>query len=188
MMEPLTELSDDEFFAFCASNSDYRIERTAEGRIVVMLGAGGETGSQNIELSMQLQIFAKADRGGVAFDSSTLFRLPSSAMRSPDAAWVERIRLVDLTASQKQKFLPLCPDFVVELTSPSDRLSAVRDKMTEWMSSGCQLGWIIHPAKRQVHIYRASGVEVLQDVAEIEGEGVVAGFTLDLRPIWDPGW
>src|SRR5690349_21655204 len=118
-------MTDDEFFEFCGQNPEYRIERTAEGRIIVMSGTGGKTGSRNIRLSAQLSIWSDHDRLGVAFDSSTLFRLPNGAMRSPDACWILRTRLSQLSAAQKEKFLPLCPDFVVELTSPSDRLSTV---------------------------------------------------------------
>ena len=119
---PFPELADDQFFDFCAAHSEYRIERTAEGKIVIMPGSGAKTGNRNIELSMQVQFWTKRDRRGVAFDSSTLFRLPSTAIRSPDAAWVERSRLAGFPESSKERLLPLCPDFLVELTSPSDRL------------------------------------------------------------------
>ena len=108
---PFPELSDDQFFEFCANNPEYRIERTAEGRIVIMSGTGGKTGNRNIELSMPLQTWAKKDRRGIAFDSSTLFLLPNRAMRSPDAAWVLRSRLAGLTDRDKERYLPLCPDF-----------------------------------------------------------------------------
>jgi Uma2 family endonuclease len=185
---PFPELSDDQFFEFCASNPEYRIERTAEGRIVIMSGTGGKTGNRNANLTAQLYSWAKKDRRGVAFDSSTLFLLPNRAMRSPDAAWVLRPRLAALTDRDKERYLPLSPDFVVELTSPSDRLPEVREKMAEWIANGCQLGWILHPPLREAHIYRPSGVEIVQNPAGLSGEGQVEGFRLDLAGIWDPDW
>jgi Uma2 family endonuclease len=109
-------------------------------------------------------------------------------MREPDAAWVSRARLEGLTEEQKEKWLPLCPDFVIELTSPSDQPGEVQEKMREWMANGCRLGWILHPAKRESHVYRASGVQIHRGLTELPGEGPVEGFLLDLAPIWDPGW
>jgi Uma2 family endonuclease len=128
------------------------------------------------------------DGRGIAYNSSTLFKLPNTAMREPDAAWVSRARLEGLTEEQKEKWLPLCPDFVIELTSPSDQPGEVQEKMREWMANGCRLGWILHPAKRESHVYRASGVQIHRGLTELPGEGPVEGFLLDLAPIWDPGW
>ncbi|MFN7923309.1 MAG: Uma2 family endonuclease [Bryobacteraceae bacterium] len=180
--------TDDQFFEFCARNSEYRIERAAEGRIVVLPGTSGRTGARSAGLTSQLCIWSEQDGRGASFDSSTLFRLPNTAMRSPDAAWVPLSRLRQLEERQKDQYLPLCPDFVVELTSPNDRLPEVQDKMTEGMSMGCQLGWLLHPAAREVHIYRSSGVEILENPGELTGDGPVAGFRLDLRRIWELGW
>lgn len=117
-----------------------------------------------------------------------MFLLPSKAMFEPDAAWVPRSRLAGLPDRQKDRYLPLCPDFVVELTSPSDRLPQVRKKMEQWMSNGTELGWILHPPKREVHVYGPSGIEVLHQPTEAPGDGPVARFVLDLTKIWDPGW
>jgi Uma2 family endonuclease len=180
------ELSDDQFFQFCVRNSEYRIERTAEGRVVVLPGAGGRTGNRNIDLSMQLQAWAKRDRRGVAFDSSTMFLLPNRAMRSPDAAWVLCSRLAQLSDRQKDRYLPLCPDFVVELTSPSDRLLTVQEKMIEWMANGCRLGWILHPVEREVHVYGPDGVEVIRGAENVTAGEPAGGFTLELSLIWNP--
>ena len=186
---PLPELTDDQFFDLCAAHSDYRIERTAQGKILIMPGTGGETGSGNAALTAQLYVWANTDRRGVAFDSSTMFRLPDSAMRSPDAAWVLRSRLADLSQEARRRFLPLCPDFLIELTSPSDRLPDVQAKMREWMQNGCQLGWILHTENKTVHIYRPGHeVEIVVEPAHVAGEGPVAGFTLDLAAIWNPDW
>lgn len=186
---PFPELTDDQFFDFCAAHSEYSVERTAEGKIVIMPGTGGETGNCNIELSMQLQLWSKSDRRCVAFDSSTIFRLPNSAMRSPDVSWVLRSRLASFSKEERRRFLPLCPDFLVELTSPSDRLPAVQEKMNEWMANGCQLGWILNTAQKSVHIYRAGReVEILNQPTQVPGDGPMAGFTLDLNAIWNPDW
>jgi Uma2 family endonuclease len=184
----LEDMSDDEFFEFCVRNPEYRIERGADGRVTIMSGTGGRTGNRNIELGAQLQQWARRDQRGIAFDSSTLFLLPNGAMRSPDAAWVPRARLSALSDEQKEKFLPLCPEFLVELTSPSDRLAAVKKKMIEWMANGCRLGWILDVQARRAHIYRPGGVEILNEPAGLDGEGPVKGFRLELSAIWDPGW
>ena len=189
LLLPFPELTDDQFFDFCATHSDYRIERSPEGKIIIMSGTGGKTGNRNATLTAQLYVWASRNRRGVAFDSSTLFRLPSSAMRSPDAAWVDRSRLAELSEEAKERFLPLCPEFVVELTSPSDRLPSVREKMREWMDNGCQLGWLLHASARTALIYRAGReVETIVAPTQLNGEGPVAGFTLDLAAIWNPGW
>ena len=182
----MPELSDDAFFDFCASNDEYRIERTAEGRIIIMSGTGGETGFRNSLLTSQLTTWAMADGRGRPFDSSTMFLLPNSAMRSPDAAWVSRIRLAKLTSSQKRKYLPLCPEFVVELVSPSDRLPAVSAKMLEWIENGVQLGWVLDPDEMRAYVYRiGQPVEVLDNPAILAGEGPVDGFILDFKMILD---
>ncbi|MBI3680179.1 MAG: Uma2 family endonuclease [Acidobacteria bacterium] len=181
-------MSDEQFFDFCARNPEYRIERTAEGRILVMSGTGGKTGNRNMELSFQLQAWSKQDGRGVAFDSSTLFRLPNTAMRSPDAAWVSRKRLATLSEREKEQYLPLCPEFVVELTSPSDRLPEVEEKMREWMANGCLLGWLLHAEARHAHVYRPGGVEVLKNPPVLQADEPLAGFALELKLIWDPGW
>src|SRR5262245_20803122 len=129
-------LNDQEFFEFCSRNSDLRIEREATGEIVIMPPAAFETGDRNGELSAQLRIWARTDGRGIAPDSSTGYILPNGAMRSPDASWILKSRLDALTKEQLKQFLPLCPDFVVELTSPSDRLSRVKSKMREWVQNG----------------------------------------------------
>lgn len=186
----MPELSDDAFFEFCTSNEEYRIERTAEGRVVIMSGTGGETGSRNASIAGQLWLWTKQNGLGASFDSSTMFRLPNSAMRSPDAAWISKSKLSRLTPEQKKKFLPITPEFVIELTSPSDRLPQVEEKMHEWMSNGVQLGWLIDPEKRQARVFRAGSSEpqVFDNPASIEGDGPVTGFRLDLQDIWEPGF
>ncbi|MDA1312333.1 MAG: Uma2 family endonuclease [Acidobacteria bacterium] len=182
-------LSDDQFFDFCQVNRDLRIERTAHGEIIVMSPAGGGSSNRNLRLSVQIEAWAERDGTGVAFDSSGGFILPNKAMRSPDASWVERSRLVTLTKEQKDKFLPLCPDFAVELRSPSDRLSVLRRKMQEYIANGTCLGWLIDPLERKVHIYKpGEQPRILDNPNTLSGEPVLPGFELKLERIWDLGF
>ena len=138
--------TEDEFFCFCQANRDLRIERSAKGEIIVMSPAGGYSGYQSGRVFRQLREWAEKDGTGVAFDSSTGFRLPNGAMRAPDAAWVQLARLQTLSHKEKEQFIPLCPDFVIEVASPSDTLSGLREKMDEYRSCGLRLGWLILPA------------------------------------------
>jgi Uma2 family endonuclease len=182
-----TPVSDEQFYDFCAAHPDHQIERTAMGEIVILPCAGGETSNRNMDLSAQLQAWTKWDGRGKAFDSSVEFLLPNGAARSPDASWVLRSRLAALSAEQKSKFLPLCPDFVVELRSPSDRLARLQAKMREWIDNGAQLGWLIDPATRAVYIYRRGRpVERLASPLQISGEGPVEAFRLEMADIWSP--
>lgn len=186
-MLPAIDMSREQFFQFCQLNSDLRIERNAEGSITVMTPAGGETGARGLFLSAALYRWAEEDGTGVAFDSSTGFDLPNGAMRAPDAAWVLRSRLARLSSGEKQRFLPLCPDFVIELLSPSDSRAAARRKMEEYRANGARLGLLIDPARRQVAIYRADGsVEQRSEPDVVTGETVLPGFSLDLAAIWKP--
>ncbi len=186
-VRPALHLSDDDFFAFCQQNRDLRIEQTKEGDWLIMPPTGFETGSRNNELSYQLQAWAKRDGTGVAADSSTGFVLPNGAKRSPDAAWVQRDRLAALTPEQKQKFLPLAPDFAAELRSPSDALPPIQEKMSEYMENGTRLGWLLDTQGRRVHVYRPDApVQILDTPAALAGDPEMPGFTLDLSPIWTP--
>lgn len=187
--EPGIRLSDEQFFQLCQQNRDLRLERTAEGDIVVMPPAGGATGARNSNLNMQLAVWAEADGSGITFDSSTGFTLPNGATLSPDAAWVRKARLARLTDAQKERFLPLCPDFVAELRSPSDSLPALHDKLAEYIANGARLGWLIDPETRRVHVYRPdTPVETLDAPARLSGDPVLPGFTLDLTRLWEPAF
>jgi Uma2 family endonuclease len=179
------QMTDDEYFQFCQINQDLRIERTAQGDLLIMPPAGFESGYRNNELSRQLANWALEDGRGLAFDSNTEYILPKGAAYSPDASWVLQSRLTTLTKEQKRKFPPLCPDFVVELMSPSDRLSKAKAKMEEWIANGAQLGWLLDPDHRTVHIYRPNREpEQVVNAERLVGEGPVAGFTLELADIW----
>ncbi len=183
---PALEMSDDQFYEFCQQNRELRIERTAEGELIIMAPAGWETGTSNAFLNATLTMWALQDGTGTAADSSTGFTLPNGAIRAPDAAWVKRSRLTTFSAAQKKKFLPLCPDFVIELRSPSDTLKTVQEKMQEYMDNGAQLGWLIDPSERRVYIYRPGvAVECLDNLASIYGDPELSGFVLDLTRIWE---
>lgn len=186
---PVIELTEDQFFEFCQINQELRIERTAEGDLVIMPPEGGETGHRSALLITWVSQWALQDGAGVAFGSSTGFILPNGAMRAPDVAWVRRARLATLTADQKQKFLPLCPDFVVEIRSPSDRLGELQAKMQEYMDNGTQLGWLIDPQSRSVYRYRPNRpVERLENPATVAAGPVLPGCVIDLQHIWEPGF
>jgi len=188
-LRPVIELTEDQFFDFCQINQELRIERTAEGDIVIMPPEGGETGNRSAILVTLLTQWAWGDGAGVTFGSSTGFILPNGAMRAPDAAWVRRSRLTALTPDQKQKFLPLCPDVVVEIGSPSDRLNNLQEKMQEYLDNGAQLGWLIDPPSRTLYAYRPNRpVERLEHPATIAGDPVLPGFILDLQTIWEPAF
>ncbi|MGE0679874.1 MAG: Uma2 family endonuclease [Candidatus Binatia bacterium] len=185
-LRPVVNMSHDEFFEFCQLNRKLRIERTAEGNLIIMPPAGGETGHQNILIATFLTNWALQDDTGVAFDSSTGFTLPNGATRSPDAAWVRRTRLASLTPAQKKKFLPLCPDFVIELRSPSDNLKTVQEKMQEYIANGAQLGFLLDPLERRVYLYRPGApVVCLENPTTVSGDPELSGFTLDLTRIWE---
>jgi Uma2 family endonuclease len=178
--------SEEQFFQFCQSNRGLQIERTAKGEIIVMSPAGGYSGYRSGEAFGQLRAWADKDRTGLAFDSSTGFVLPSGAMRSPDAAWVQRSRLRELSAWQKERFLPLCPDFVIEVASPSDEASALTSKMQEYLQAGLRLGWLILPHSVEVEVYSPAGVEILTSPLSLSGDPVLPGFRLELESIWNP--
>ena len=188
-LSPVIDLTEEQFFEFCQINRDLRIEQTAKGDLIIMPPTGGETGRRNFKLNIPFGIWEKQDGSGVTFDSSTGFILPNGAKRSPDVSWVKRSRLARLTPAEKKKFLPLCPDFVVELRSASDSVKELQDKMQEYIDNGAQLGWLIDPENKRVYVYRPhSEVECLENPSTLSGEPVLPGFVLDLREIWEAGF
>ena len=181
----LRRMSDHEFFEFCQQNQDWRIERTAEGDLIIMPPTGGNTGQRNAALTATFYSWANADKTGIVFDSSTEFRLPNGAMRSPDVSWVRRSRWEELTDEEQEEFPPLCPDFVLELRSPSDRLSVLKAKMEEYIEQGAELGLLLDPFERRVYIYRPHlPVQCLEQPESISGDPILPGFTLTLAEIW----
>ncbi|HIK13139.1 MAG TPA: Uma2 family endonuclease [Oscillatoriaceae cyanobacterium M33_DOE_052] len=180
------KLTDEEFASLASLNQDLRLELTATGELMIMPPTGGETGERNFELIGQFWRWNRQTKLGKAFDSSTGFRLPNGATRSPDVSWIKNDRWLALTPEQRKKFLPLCPDFAVELVSESDDIEDPREKMQEYHQNGLRLGWLIAPKTQTVEIYRPNGeVELLQSPLSLSGEDVLPGFTLDLTPIWE---
>ena len=183
-LDSIARLTHDQFRELCRENRDIRLELTAKGELIVMPPTGWESGNRNIKLAARLQNWTETDGTGIAFDSSTGFILPSGAIRSPDAAWVASQRLTALNPDP-EGFLPLAPDFVIELRSASDRLKPLQDKMQEYIDNGVRLGWLLNPKDRAVEIYRmGKGIEVLRSSTEISGEDVLPGFVLSLEGIF----
>ena len=180
-------VTQEQFAALAAANRDLRLERTARGELIVNPPTGWETGERNSSLTGQLYRWYEENEDlGKVFDSSTGFIFPNGATRSPDASWVSRERWQALTPEQKGTFANICPDFVVELRSSSDRLGSLQAKMREYIDNGALLGWLIDPQQRRVEIYRPGlAVEVLENPTELSGEAVLPGFVLNLRRVWD---
>lgn len=184
---PLYAMTPDEFYAFCRQNPDMRAELSAEGEVVFMSPAGGLSSAINALVIGALIRWAQQDGRGVVFDSSAGFILPNGAVRSPGAAWVYRRRLAQVPARQRERFLPLCPEFVVEIASPSDRLADLQAKMEEYLANGAELGWLIDPASRSVTVYRpGEPTQHVADADRIDAGPLLPGFSLDLLPVWQP--
>lgn len=179
------DLTDEQFFQLCQNNRDLRFERKATGELIIMPPTGSETSDRNADLTYQLRAWSRQNRIGKSFDSSGGFKLPNAAERSPDASWVKMERWNALTQGEKERFAPLCPDFVVELMSPSDSTEKICAKMREYIDNGARLGWLINRQQYQVEIYRPNReVEILQSPQTLSGEDVLLGFVLDLAEIW----
>jgi Uma2 family endonuclease len=179
-LEPLVHLTDDAFYQLCQANPDVKFERSAQGELVVMSPTGGISGNRNSKLTTRLELWADAEGSGLVFDSSTMFRLPSGAYRSPDAAWISLERWQALTPQEQERFPPICPDFVVELRSITDSLSTLQQKMQEYLDNGIRLGWLINPQSQQVEVYRPhQATQILQTPNQLSGETVLPGFKLN---------
>lgn len=183
-LEPIIYLSSEQFTSICHANPEAKLELTARGELVIMSPTGGESGIRNLKISALLYLWTEKDGTGVAFDSSTMFRLPNKAFRSPDGAWIQLSRWNTLTDEEKRTFPPISPDFVIELRSPSDSPKELREKMQEYIDNGVQLGWLIDPIAKQVEIYRRNcAPETLSNPKQIEEKDVLPGFILSLNSI-----
>ncbi|KAF3885520.1 MULTISPECIES: Uma2 family endonuclease [Nostocales] len=176
-------MTDEQFFEFCRVNRDLRIERNQFGEISIMSPAGGTTGNRSGSIFGELYIWSNQDGTGLCFDSSTGFKLSTGAERSPDVSWMKLEGWNSLSEEQQEKFAPICPDFVVELRSPSDNLKPLKEKMEEYMREpGIQLGWLIDRKNRKVYIYRpGKPEECLDNPATVSGDSVLPGFILDMK-------
>src|ERR1035438_3868103 len=180
-------MTDEAFAQLCAEHPDLNLEMSAHGELIVMPLTYTWTGARNNEISAQLHNWARQDKRGVAFDSSAGWLLPNTARRSPDAAWIFKQRIRDLYPAAFSRYWPVCPNFVIELRSQTDRIRVLRDKMEEWPANGAQLAWLIDAKARSVEIYRPGfEAETRSGVSSVAGEGPLDGFVLDLAPVWDP--
>jgi Uma2 family endonuclease len=179
------KLTEEQFMQLCQENPELRLEFTAQQELVIMPPTGSESGWRSGEVFLSLGTWAKKDGTGLCFDSSTGFTLPNGAIRSPDASWVRRERWNALTKDQREKFAPLCPDFVIELRSPTDRLSDLYEKMEDYIANSARLGWLIDPIDKRVYVYRpGQPVETLDDPPTLSGDPVLPGFALHVQELW----
>jgi Uma2 family endonuclease len=177
-------ITDEQFYQLCVANRELKLERTAKGDLIIMPPTGGETSKRNSDINLDLGLWNRQTKLGITFDSSGGFILPNGANFSPDAAWIPLAKWESLTTEQKNKFLPLSPDFIIELRSPSDSLKPLQDKMQEYIDNGTRLGWLINPQNRQVEIYRqGQEKEILENPPTLSGEDVLPGFVLNLQLI-----
>jgi Uma2 family endonuclease len=178
-------MTDEELMRFCAANEMVRVERDANGELIVMSPSGSGTGQKNSELNFQLAAWARETNSGVTFDSNAGFTLPDGSMRSPDAAWIAWARWNALTKDEQERFAPICPEFVIELRSPSDSLPELQDKMRMWVANGAEVAWLIDPSRKTVEVYRPGReAEVVEGGSAVDGDGPVAGFVLELGRVW----
>ncbi|MGB3692005.1 MAG: Uma2 family endonuclease [Spirulinaceae cyanobacterium] len=178
-LKPLITLTTENFYQLCNANPDVPLELSRDGELIVMSPVGGESGNQEADLIFQVSLWNRQSNLGFVFSSSTIFNLPGGGSRSPDVAWVAKERWLALTSEQRRKFPPICPNFVIELRSPSDRLKPLQEKMREYLDCGLRLGWLINPQNNTVEIYRSQqAVETLSLPIFLLGEDVLPGFTL----------
>lgn len=175
-------LTNEQFYNLCIANPDRQLERSQQGELIIMAPVGGVSGNREADFLIDLGLWNRQTRLGKVFSSSTIFRLPQGGDRSPDAAWVSLERWQNLSPEDQEKFPPLCPDFVLELRSRTDRLEALQTKMAEYLASGLRLGWLIDPQRQAVEIYRLNKpVEVMSLPAVLSGENVLPSFNLQVE-------
>ena len=186
-LSPLIELTEEQFAQLCGLNPELHIERTATGELEIMSPTKGFTGNRNAKITTQLENWTERDGTGLSFGSSMGYTLPNGAIREPDASWVPKSRLAALSIQDRNRFVPICPDFVLELRSDTDRLSVLQAKMQEYIANGARLGLLIDPQDRRVYIYRPNrDIEILRNPESVSADPILPGFTIDLREIWDP--
>jgi Uma2 family endonuclease len=182
-----TKLTEEQFIVLCQENPELRLELSAQGELIIMPPTGSAGGWRSGEVFLSLGTWAKKDQTGLSFDSSTGFTLPNGAIRSPDASWIRRERWAALTKAQREKFAPICPDFVAEVRSQSDKLPDLLDKMQEYLDNGARLGWLIDPLDKRAYIYRpGQPMETLENPHVLSGDSVLPGFVFQIQELWEP--
>lgn len=185
-VQPIWQLDDEQFLKLSLANPELKLERTPQGNLIIMSPTGGETGNRNAELIAEFSFWNRQKKEGKVFDSSTGFKLPNGAIRSPDLAWIKQERWDSLSEEERRKFPCLAPDFVLELQSETDSLANIQAKLEEYIENGVRLGWLINPVEKQVEIYRPrQEKEVLDNPKIVSGEAVLEDFILALSMVWD---
>lgn len=178
-------LTDEQFESLCRNHPELNLEMSAEGELIIVPPTLPYTGEKNADLLTDVNNWARKDKTGIVFDSSSLFTFPNGAKRSPDVSWAAREKWGNLSEAEKKRFSRFVPDFVIELRSSSDSLKTLKKKMAEYIANGVRLGWLIDPENKTVHVYRENGeVEALENPETISGENVLPGFQLNVREIW----
>jgi len=184
-LKTIIDLTDEQFYQLCRANPDVKFERNANGTLLIMSPTGGEIGNRNLEIGADFVIWNRQTKLGICFDSSTCFKLPNGAQRSPDIAWIKQDRWQALTPAQREQFPPIAPDFVLELLSPSDSLPTTQTKMQEYIDNGVNLGWLINRKNRTVEVYRPNqAVQLLTNPTQLSDPDILPGFTLNLSSLW----
>jgi Uma2 family endonuclease len=185
-MAALGGFTDEQFFNFCQQNQGLQLERNSKGQIIIMAPTGSDTSKTNATLVGILWAWNVINESGEVFDSNGGFRLPDTSIKAADVAWLRKDRWAKLSQAEKEKFAPICPDFVLELRSKNDKLEDIKIKMQEWIANGCLLAWLIDPQEQKVHIYRPYQMPeiVVGFQNKISGEEVLKGFELDLSKVW----
>jgi Uma2 family endonuclease len=181
-----TKLTEEQFIVLCQENPELRLELSAQGTLIILPPVGSEGGWRSGEVFGALGTWAKQDQTGLSFDSSAGFTLPDGAIRSPHASWIPRERWTALPKAQREKFAPICPDFVAEVRSQSDKLPDLLDKMQEYIDNGARLGWLLDPLDQRAYLYRpGQSVEMLENPEVLSGESILPGFVFQIRELWE---
>jgi Uma2 family endonuclease len=185
-IRPEAPMTDEELMRFCAANDGLRVEREPNGEILVMTPANTRTSRINQRICRFLGEWAETDGRGIVTGPDGGYTLPDGSMRAPDAAWVENSRWQALTEAEQSSFAPLCPDFILELRSPSDKLAEVHAKMHQWIANGAHVAWLVDPIEKAVTVYRpGEQPEVLTQPSSVQGSGPIGGFELVTARVWD---
>lgn len=181
------EMNNEEFFEFCVANKHLKIERDEQNQVLIMAPVGGNSGRKHVDIAFEIEYWNRQTKSGITFDSSAGFQLPDGSMRSPDAAWIKKEKWDNLSVKEKSGFLPFAPDFLVEVLSPSDKLTAAQAKMNKWIQNGTLLGWLIDSKKQLTFIYRADGTvdKIIGFDKKLSGEDVLPGFEFALSVLED---